>query len=233
VSGTAATVGDETITIGQVQRTGERLLVPVRVQNRTGHKLPTGFPSRRAWVRLEVQDADGQVLFCSGGFDQAGRITDTAGKVLDSELPAGPVQPHHGRITNSSEVQIYESVMADKDNQVTFTLLRGARYLKDNRLLPRGWKSEHPDAPATAPVGIQGDGFRDGEDSIVYDLPIAADGPLTIHASLLYQSIGVRHVNEVFQFDTPEVAMFKRMYDAADRAPETLGSDIKSIETGN
>ena len=61
-----------TITIGEVERHNGRLQIPVRIQNLTGHKLPTGFPSRRVWVRLEVQDATGQVFFASGRFDQAG-----------------------------------------------------------------------------------------------------------------------------------------------------------------
>ena len=128
--------------------------------------------------------------------------------MLDSEVASGPVQPHYARITKSTEVQIYESVMADKNDEVTFTLLRGARYLKDNRLLPRGWQPDHADAAATVPVGVgQDDDFRDGEDIVLYDIPVGDDGPVTIHASLHYQSIGVRHVGEVFTFDTPEVRL--------------------------
>jgi hypothetical protein len=217
-----------TITIGEVQRSEQSLVVPVRIQNRAGHKLPTGFPSRRVWVRLVVQDADGQVVFASGQYDETGRIIGADGQVLDSERPAGPVQPHYARITKSSEVQIYESVMADKSDQVTFTLLRGARYWKDNRLLPLGWRHDHPDASATAPVGVREGDFKDGEDRITYEVPVDSVGPFTIQASLLFQSIGVRHVSEVFQFDTAEVNAFRRMYDAADRTPEVLGQDVKT-----
>ncbi len=219
-----------TITIGKVEWHEGKLRIPVRINNLTGHKLPTAFPSRRAWLRLEIRDTSGHVLFASGQFDQAGRITDADGHVLDSELAGGPIQPHFSRITKPAEVQIYESVMADKNGKVTFTLLHGARYFKDNRLLPRGWNSEHPDAAATAPVGVADDGdFRDGEDVVLYEVPVDDSGPMTIHLSLHYQSIGIRHVGEVFTFDTPEVKSFKRMYDAADRAPETLGQAVKNI----
>jgi hypothetical protein len=223
-----------TITIGEVKQTTDGLSIPVRVQNLAGHKLPTGFPSRRVWVRLVVADGNGQVLFASGQFDEAGQITDDNGNVLESELPSGPVQPHHARIDDSTKVQIYESVMADKNDQTTFTLLRGARYLKDNRLLPRGWQSKHPDAAATMPAGVaESDDFGAGEDSLLYDVPVTADGELTIRASLHYQSIGVRHVREVFQFDTPEVRDFKRMYEAVDRTPETLCKDVRTVQRGS
>ena len=34
-----------------------RLLVDVTVRNLTGHKLPTAYPSRRAWLHVTVRDA--------------------------------------------------------------------------------------------------------------------------------------------------------------------------------
>ncbi|WP_237560004.1 hypothetical protein, partial [Desulfohalovibrio reitneri] len=36
---------------------GRSLAVDVRVENLAGHKLPTAYPSRRAWLRLRVEDA--------------------------------------------------------------------------------------------------------------------------------------------------------------------------------
>ena len=218
------------ILIGEVERQNGKLRIPVDVENLAGHKLPTGFPSRRVWVRLEVRDSRGQVVFASGQFDQEGRITDDGGRVLDSENAGGPVQPHYSRIVKSEEVQIYESVMADKNGNVTFTLLRGAGYLKDNRLLPQGWNNQHPDAAAVAPVGLSADNdFLGGRDVVVYEVPVADNGPVVISASLHYQSIGVRHVNEVFTFNTPEVMSFKKMYDAAVRTPEMLDQSVKEI----
>ncbi len=223
-----------TVTIGDVQLHDGSLRIPVHIENLTGHKLPTGFPSRRVWVRLEVRDNRERVQFVSGQFDQAGQITDADGRALESEVAGGPVQPHYTRITQPVEVQIYESVMADKDGEVTFTLLRGARYFKDNRLLPQGWNAEHPDAAATAPVGTEADeDFHGGQDAVLYEVPVDGQGPFTIRASLHYQSIGVRHVGEVFTFDTPEVKSFKGMYEAADRTPETLGMAVKVTDAAS
>ena len=80
------------------------------------------------------------------------------------------------------------------------------------------------------PHSVADDGdFRDGQDVVLYEVPAEGEGPMTIHASLHYQSVSVRHVSEVFTFDTPEVRAFRRMYDAADRTPETLGQAVKNI----
>ena len=40
-----------------------RLTVDVLVESQVGHKLPSGFPSRRVWLHLIVQDANGGVVF--------------------------------------------------------------------------------------------------------------------------------------------------------------------------
>jgi len=55
---------------------GSQVTANVVVQNLAGHKLPTGFPSRRAWLHVVIEDAAGNVVFESGGYDEQGRITD-------------------------------------------------------------------------------------------------------------------------------------------------------------
>lgn len=55
------------VNVENVESGGGRLNVRVRVTSLTGHKFPTGFPSRRAWIRLTVNDSSGNTLFESGG----------------------------------------------------------------------------------------------------------------------------------------------------------------------
>ena len=45
---------------------GSRLDFDVAVTSTTGHKLPTAYPSRRAWLHVVVTDGDGRVVFESG-----------------------------------------------------------------------------------------------------------------------------------------------------------------------
>ena len=42
-----------------------RLTIPITVENETGHKLPTAYPSRRVWLQVVVKDATGSVVFTS------------------------------------------------------------------------------------------------------------------------------------------------------------------------
>lgn len=76
-------------------RAGDTLDVDVTLTNLTGHKFPSGYPSRRAFLRVTVRDAKDALVFTSGAVDGAGRLVDGAGQPLASELLGGPVQPHH------------------------------------------------------------------------------------------------------------------------------------------
>ena len=53
---TAERLGREAagISISRLEQRGNRLMVDVGVYNKTGHKFPTGFPSRRAWIRRSL-----------------------------------------------------------------------------------------------------------------------------------------------------------------------------------
>src|SRR5208337_3072619 len=51
------------IAVGPAQVAGSILSFPVRVENLTGHKLPTAYPSRRAWLHVVLNSADGRVVF--------------------------------------------------------------------------------------------------------------------------------------------------------------------------
>lgn len=217
----------------EAAREGDRVRLAVKAENLVGHKLPTGFPEvRRAWLRVRVRDASGAVIAASGEHDAHGRILGAAGAPLPSELAGGPVEPHRDRVTSPDEVALFEAILADPSGLPTWRLLRAAGYVKDDRLLPRGWRADHPDAAATAPVGVQGDGdFTGGEDVVRYDLPAAA-GPLTVEVDLLYQTLGARFAAELYTFDAPEVARLEAMVDAlpaADRAPVATASATVSV----
>ena len=106
----------------------------VSVENLTGHKLPTAYPSRRAWLHVLVQDAHGHKVFESGALNPDGSIVGN-----DNDADPLRFEPHYTEITNPQQVEIYESILKDSENHVTTGLLSAIGYLKDNRVLPTGF----------------------------------------------------------------------------------------------
>lgn len=210
--------------LGEVTRAGGVLRIPARVENLTGHKLPTGHPTRRLWLRLRVRDAAGRVVFASGEHDAEGRIVGADGAPLASERAGGPHQPHRQVIRRPDEVQIYEALMADETGAVTYLLTRAGSYTKDDRLLPAGWRADHPDAEPTRPRGVDGDpDFTAGSDAVLYEVALGgAQGPFTVEATVLYQPLGARYAAEILRHDTPEVRELRGYYQRADKRPELV-----------
>ncbi len=215
IEATRRQLAQDTATL-ELAREGDELRV--RITNRTGHKLPTAYPSRRMWLRVEARDAAGEVVLLSGDFDARGRVL-VEGEVAPFELAGGPIEPHH-QVVGAGEVQVYEAVMSE-GGAPTFSVVSAEALLKDNRLPPRGWVvGAQPELDAIA-LGEDPD-FGPTE-TVVYTLPA---GAVTVEVRLLYQSVSPRWIAELFEFDTPEVATFRRFYEAADPRPEVLAEAL-------
>ena len=208
-----------------VRRAGGRLEFDVRITNLTGHKLPSAHPTRRVWLHAELRSEAGETLFASGRFDERGRVLGTDGLPLASEAAGGPVQPHRDRIEDGDQVALYRGVMADIDGNSTHLLLRGASYLVDDRLLPRGWRDDGPDAERTAPAGFEDDDFLGGSDVVTYsvELPAVAAGGLVIELELLHQSLSARWAAEILASEGPAIRRFEALYAAGNPRPNSLG----------
>ena len=216
------------VAIEDVRCDGSRLVFDVRVENLTGHKLPTAHPTRRLWLSVIVRDAAGRVVFGSGLTDVQGRILGADGQPLPSERVGGPVEPHRDRLTGPDQVARWRAVMADSDGRPTHTLLQGAAWWVDDRLLPAGWSADHAEAARTGPVGVEGDAdFVPGGDGVVVDLALdelgvpSAEG-LGIEVALHYQPFSARWAAELFARNTPEIRAFELLYLVTDRTPEVL-----------
>lgn len=205
-----------------------RLLGAARVETLTGHKLPTGIPVRRTWLRLRVLAGE-RVVLALGEHDAGGRIVGVDGAPRAEELAGGPTYPHRAALDGPGAVQVWEQVLADSDGRPTYRLRRAAGSVKDDRLLPAGFDPARAD-PGTLPVATAGDeDFLGGGDVVGLDLPVGA-GPLVVEAALLYQPLGARWAAELFTVDDPAVARFRAMYEAADRTPVVLASATARVE---
>jgi len=186
-----------------------RLNFDVNVTNLSGHKFPTAYPARRAWLHVTVRNAQGAVVFESGALRPDGSIVGN-----DNDADGTKFEPHYTRIENPDQVQIYESIMGDFANRVTTGLLFGTHYLKDNRLLPRGFdKATAPKEVAVVSPAAEDADFVGGSDSLTYSVPVAnANGALTVNVEMLFQSIGYRWAQNLRAYDAPEPQRFVALY---------------------
>jgi hypothetical protein len=217
-----------TLAIEEVELSGARLTVTVATQSLVGHKFPTGFPSRRAWLHLTVQDADGGLAFESGA-------VNPDGSVVGNDNDANPLkyEPHYQVIDSPDQVQIYESIMRDSEGGVTTALLRGAGYLKDNRLLPSGFDK----GTALEDIAVRGQAVEDADflgngDRVPYTVELgSAEGPFTVTVELLYQSVGYRWAENLRRHEAPETDRFLGYYEAVSNLPVVVAR--ATVEVGD
>ena len=187
-----------------------RLRIDVAVANKTGHKLPTGYPSRRAWLHVTVRDGSGRTVFESGAIDGRGAIAGN-----DQDEDPLRFEPHYDEIASAGEVQIYESVMTDSSGAPTTGLLRAIAFVKDNRLLPDGFDKRSADADIAVRGGAAEDAtFVGGGDRVIYRVDVgSATGPFAIEAELRYQPIAYRWARNLASYDAVEPRRFVSYYD--------------------
>lgn len=197
------------------------------VNNLAGHKFPSGFPSRRAWIHFRMTDASGGLVFESGRPDPQGRIEGN-----DADFQPGGCEPHHRVVSSPQQVQIYESVMENTDGEVTYTLLRGASYRKDNRLLPMGFDLASADPRIAVHGGAATDtDFIGGRDEVAYRISISGrPGPYLVEVKVLYQTVSAAFATDLRDDETAEVLRYITMHDAADHTPVTVASMQFSLD---
>ncbi|HXI29302.1 MAG TPA: hypothetical protein VNG89_12780 [Vicinamibacterales bacterium] len=200
-----------TLRIEGLRVDGGSLRADLVVENLGGHKLPTAYPSRRAWLHVVVRDGGGRAIFESGALAADGAIRGN-----DNDADGSRFEPHYTEIRSADEVQIYESIIGDANGAVTTGLLTGVRYLKDNRLLPRGFDKQS----AERDIAVEGAAATDPDftapgDRVAYRVPIAgAQGPFRVDAELVYQPIGYRWASNLKNYDkAAEPRRFTTYYD--------------------
>jgi len=236
--------------ITQIGVAGSELAVDVRITNHSGHKLPTGYPSRRIWIQLTVRDVSGQVIFESGTPDAQGQISTDSARLAPACLavrkPAGfsnaeCFEPHRDLIDAPTQIALYEPVLGDSNGDITHILLYAASYLKDNRIPPEGFTNSRADSieAQTRPVGVDTDpdfnvaGGQEGSgsDTVHYRIALnAPNGPYSIDARLLYQALSPSFVDALHSSGS-RVSDFKQMYTQNPSVIETLATSSATSGT--
>ncbi|SNT73834.1 hypothetical protein SAMN05444959_10614 [Paracoccus seriniphilus] len=237
---------DETadVSIESLSATDNVVEAVVSVDNKTGHRLPSGVGFRRAFLELRVTDASGRTVWCSGCTNEAGVILGPDGTPLATEfldvVPPGATealyQPHHDLIEDQAQVQIYEELTQNAEKQFTTSFVHRVYHPKDNRLLPWGaaepgteafekrfgtsevtaafMKATMPEGRAAADAGVKA-----GRDELTYriTLPESIDPrEVTVSTTLYFQAIPPYYLKQRFE-TAPAGPATQRLYYLASR----------------
>lgn len=221
---------DETLdlVLTETNRDQDSIYVDIELINKAGHKIPSAYPSRRIFIQFVAISEEGDTLFRSGVLDEDYRLSDI-------NTNTG-FEPHYDLINDESEVQVYELVMGDINGDKTTVLLRGYSPIKDNRIPPLGFTSEHPAYDTTLVAGnalLDSDFNKDdlgfdgtGRDIISYHFAIDGyDGDVTINAQVYFQSVPPEWLDEMFNYDSDEIELWEYLYEGSDKMPELMVED--------
>jgi hypothetical protein len=166
-------------------------------------------------------------VFESGALTRAGRIVGN-----DNDDDRLKYEPHYREITQSGQVQIYESIMQDSYGAVTTGIVSGLGYVKDSRILPRGFDK----MTAIRDIAVFGDAANDpafvgGSHRTRYSVDVGrADGPFKIVAELWYQPIGFRWAQNLRLQRAPETDRFVSYFESmADASGVVLARDSATV----
>jgi len=219
----------------EVSVTTDSAIYEVKLTNITGHKFPSGYPARRAYIEFVITGADQDTLFQSGVIQGDYEV--------NGQNPT--YEPHYNVINSGDQVQIYELVMGDVNGDVTTVLERANEAIKDNRLTPIGFSTSHEVYDTTKIAGLALNdpnfNYEDGEegsgsDRVRYSVPLNGyEGQINVSARVFYQSAPPKWMDEMFATNTPEILTFKEMYEETGADPvlmaeETMGAVITYVE---
>ena len=197
-----------------MRETADGLSFTVKVENLTGHKLPTAYPSRRAWLHITIRDNAGNTVFESGALNPDGSIVGN-----DNDADPLRFEPHYTEISSPDQVEIFEPILKDEKSHVTTGLLSAIGYLKDNRILPAGFDKQTADHDIAVAGNAHDDpNFTGGSASVRYSIRSASSGPYQIYAELWYQPVGFRWAHNLESYKAAaEPQRFVAWYERASR----------------
>lgn len=217
----------------EAARTTDTVFYKLALTNKAGHKFPSGYPARRAYIEFVLMDDTGDTLFKSG-------MIDSDGNILNEDAT---FEPHYDMINNPQQVQIYQIVPADVNGNLTTVLERADTSLKDNRLPPKGFTTNHFAYDTCRILGnvlsdpnfnLNGSIQGTGADTISYHIPLAGyTGALNVTARVYYQTVPAKFMTEMFQHSSAAIDTFKTLFQNADHSPMLVAECLMgSIVTG-
>jgi hypothetical protein len=151
---------------------GDSVIATVKITNRTGHKLPTGYPDgRRMWINIVGTNAAGDTVFQSGKYD-----SDSADIIHDQQIKL-----YEARFGLTADTAV---ALGLSPGPSLHFALNDTLYF-DNRIPPKGFSNFNFFIRNAQPVGAT---YDDNQywDITNYVLPVSA---AHVTATLYYQTM--------------------------------------------
>lgn len=163
---------------------GDSFRALVTVTNRTGHKLPTGYPEgRRMWLHVVARDAQGQKIYESGAYDAATGVLSMTPEPVVYECKLG-VSPGLGGAVGVPSGPTFHFTLNDT-------------VVKDNRVPPSGFTNAAFASFGGRPVDPHHAGpeprYADGQNWDVAEYPLPSNAH-SVAVRLLYQTTSKEYV---------------------------------------
>jgi hypothetical protein len=192
----------------------------VTVTNRTGHKLPTGYPEgRRMWLNVVARDADGDIVYESGAYDPATGVLTEDPDAMIYDIHLG-ISPGLAAALGTASGTSFHFALNDS-------------VYKDNRIPPLGFTNAafaafggaHVDPTRPSPRYPDGQNWDVSE----FDLPASAR---SVVARLYYQSTSKDYVEFLRDQNTSNAAgqtMYNLWAGNGRSTPVAMASDSLSF----
>jgi hypothetical protein len=178
---------------------GDTINLNVKIINKCGHKLPTGFAEgRQMWLHIRATDDAGNLIFESGYMEDGYLVRDkyrANGKVVDDP--------------DKTMIKVYEmeaiadgydeSVIAKGNEHFHFILMN--KIVKDNRIPPKGFNKEAytADGAFIIPYDPKDTDYADGQywdiTPYTFTVPDGKKGKIRVTATLNYQTFGREYID--------------------------------------
>jgi len=198
----------------------------LRITNKTGHKLPSGYEEgRRMWINAVFLDSSGKVL------KEIGKYAEKDDTIFGESVKAPT-------LLDPEQTRVYEILFGISEAQAkkygakpgkSFHSVLNDTILKDNRIPPEGFSNAAFREHLSQPVGAT---YADGQywDQFELDLP---EGCEKIVVSLMYESVSWEYLKFLAE-ENKTNDMGNRLYNVwtkTGRCPPTVMVTIeKSVE---
>jgi hypothetical protein len=177
-----------------LELTVENNVATVKVVNKTGHKLPSGYPEgRRIWVNLKAFDNEGNLVFESGAYDNNTALLNTDGTKI-YEIKPGFSEAWAATLEMDAGPSFHFAI----NNKIYF----------DNRIPPMGATNAKLIEIQSPVIGAT---YADGQnfDITEFSLPVGVD---RVEAKLFYQTLSKEYV-EFLRNENTTTTRGQELYD--------------------